>query len=320
VKIILLSSSIYSIPAMHFFGREKIFQSVVSFGNVNKNTVQVEHSAELLNLPFKRFLKNQLSTAFKDWLIEAQPDMVLIFGLSYKIPQELFTIPKLGFYSVHFSLLPSYRGRNPIFWQLKNGESIGGITIHQVAEDYDTGPILIQREIPIFPGENHGLFSGRLCLESVGLIDQGIEKLKNASDNMLRNQNDDTVSYCPAPSVDDLKINWEKQSAKEIENLVNAANPDYGGAVTLFRGQPFRILEVNLAELNNPAEFSPGTIVHSDTNYGIFVACKNSQYLRINITQSSEGILSGFKLASLGIAAGERFESATDLLSISINL
>lgn len=111
----------------------------------------------------------------------------------------------------------------------------------------------------------------------------------------------------------------ETQSAREIESLVNATNPDYGGAITLFRGQPLRILEVNAVGVNNPSEFAPGSIVHSDANYGVLVACKNIEFLRINIVQTSEGILSGFKLAGLGIAAGERFESAANLFGISLN-
>jgi methionyl-tRNA formyltransferase len=320
MKIILLSGSIYSIQSMHFFGKGNMLQGVVSLGDVDKHNIQVEHNAQLLNLPFKRFLKNELFTGFKNWLIEMQADMALVFGCAYKIPGELLAIPKLGFYNVHFSLLPAYRGKDPVFWQLKNGENTGGITIHKMAEEYDTGPILIQQEIVISPGENYGLYSGRLSMESIGIIAKGVEKLENLSDNKLHDQDEKAASYLTAPSLTDLKINWETQSAREIENLVNAANPDYGGAVTLFRGQPFRILEVNLAEINNPADFIPGTIVHSDLNYGLFAACKNSQFLRINIVQSPEGIFSGFKLAGLGIAAGERFESAGDLSGISIKL
>ena len=76
--------------------------------------------------------------------------------------------------------------------------------------------------------------------------------------------------------------------------------------MTLLRNQLFRLLEVVPADLNNPVEQPPGTIVYADPNHGLFVACKNQQYLRINIIQSSEGILSGFKLAALGIQAGER--------------
>ncbi|MFI5137548.1 MAG: methionyl-tRNA formyltransferase [Sphingobacteriales bacterium] len=320
MRIILLSGASFSIPSMNFFGNAKIIQSVACIGQTDKENIHVEHSAALLNLPFKRFLKDQLLTEFKNWLGDEQPDMVLVFGCAYKIPEELFLIPKLGFFNVHFSLLPAYRGSNPLFWQLKNGDTAGGISIHQMTDEYDNGPILIQQETPIFQGENHGLISNRLSLESIGLIAKGIEKLEHKNDFTLNEQSKNTSFGAPEPVLDDLKINWETQSAKEIENLVNAANPNFGGAVTVLRGQIIRILEVNPAEINNPSPVDPGTIVHSDTGYGIFVACKDMQFLRINILQSTECLLSGFKLASLGVAPGERFQSAAELSGISVKL
>lgn len=296
-----------------------MLHSVVSLGKPDKNNIPIEVNAQHLNVPFKRFLKDELLTELKNWLIESQPEVVLVFGCAYKIPAELLNIPKFGFYNIHFSLLPAYRGKSPVFWQIKNGDNVGGITIHQMTEDYDNGPMLVQQEIPVSPNDSFGLYNGRLALESIQLIAKGIKKLTNTGNELLYPQNENKASHFPGPAIDDLKITWETQSAGEIENLVNAANPDYGGAVTLFRGQPFRILEVNQVQVNNPTESIAGSIVHADINYGIIVACKNMQFLRINIVQSSEGIFSGFKLAALGIAAGERFESAASLFGVTIN-
>ncbi len=288
-----------------------MIETVVSVGNAAKNNIQLQQAAEQLNVPFKRFKKNEFVAAFKMQLEETQPDLVLVFGLNFKIPAELFNLPRLGFYNVHFSLLPAYRGRNPVFWQLKNCEHLGGITIHKIAEEYDTGPILIQDESPVYPGDSLGIYSARLSLQAAGMLAKAIEKLEHADANALTEQDETKATYCPSSSLDHLRINWETQSAKEIESLVNAANPDYGGAITILRSQMIRILEVTNAQLNNPGAvaFSPGSIVLSDPNYGIFAACKNSEYLRLNIIHSSEGILSGFKLAGMGIQAGERFES-----------
>jgi len=144
------------------------------------------------------------------------------------------------------------------------------------------------------------------------VIAEAVQRINTLRDGELTHQVEDNLSYAPALSLNDLKINWERQSAREIEQLVNAANPDYGGAATVLRGQTIRILEVSRAELNGAGGHLPGTIVYADLNHGIFVGCNNSEYLRINVTQSSEGILSGFKLASLGVSAGERLETIAD--------
>jgi methionyl-tRNA formyltransferase len=206
-----------------------------------------------------------------------------------------------------------------VFWQIKNGETTSGVTIHQMTDKYDSGPMLAQQQISVSPGETLGLLYARLAIETITLIGKAIDKLSNTGNTLLLPQNEAIATYFPRPAADDLKIDWETQSAKEIESIVNAANPDYGGAITLFRGQPFRILEVNQVQMNNPAQFAPGSIVHADVNYGVIVACTNNQFLRINIVQLAEGIFSGFKLCGLGINVGERFESSANLIGVAIN-
>ncbi|WP_295671383.1 formyltransferase family protein [uncultured Mucilaginibacter sp.] len=314
MKIILLSGSIYAIPSLHFLAGQNMIEAVVSVGDVNKYNMQLEQASKHMNIPFVRLNKDQLLTDFKKMLLETSPDVVLVFGLGCKVPSELFKIPKKGFYNVHFSLLPAYRGHSPVFWQLKNGETTGGVTIHKINEKFDDGPILAQQAVTIFPGDSYGIFSARLGIESTMLVGNAMMQLNMPGEVVLTEQDREKISYGPAPLLNDLKIHWETQTAKEIECLVNASNPDYGGAITLLRGQPIHILEVNMALLNNPNPegVTSGTIVHSDPNYGIFVACINSEYLRLNILQSHEGILSGFKLAGMGVMPGEKFDTVPE--------
>ena len=296
-----------------------MLHSIVIPGAPDKNNIPIELNADHLKVPLKRFPKEEFKTNLKSWLNQAQPDLVLVFGCGYKLPSELFGIPKFGFYNIHFSLLPAYRGSSPVFWQIKKGETITGVTIHKVTDKYDSGPMLAQQQISVSQGETLGLLYGRLAIETVAVIGKAIDKLKTTGDTLLLPQDEGAATYFSRPVADDLKIDWETQSATEIESTVNAANPDYGGAITLFRGQPFRILEVSQVQMNNPAAFAPGSIVHADVNYGVIAACKNGQFLRINIAQLAEGIFSGFKLGALGINAGERFENAANLLGIAIN-
>lgn len=317
MKLIIIAGSIYSIPSLGPLAENHTITSVVTIGMIHKTNLAIEQHTRLLNIPYYRFIKDQLLTDFKLLLLKEAPDLVLVFGMRYKIPKEIFNLPQYGFFNVHFSLLPQYRGSTPVFWQLKNGEEKGGITIHQLSDEFDEGPILAQKEFPIFQGESHSMYSGRLGLESAGFITTELKKIEAATATSLTRQSG-AGSYFNKPQAADLKINWETQSARDIENLVNASNPDFGGAVTLFRGQITRILEVNPAKLNDPVVFTPGTIVLADMNYGIFVACRNMEFLRVNIVELSEGILSGFKLVSLGVKAGECFQTISELQQISI--
>ena len=83
-----------------------------------------------------------------------RPDVIVSLGDRILKPQVL-SIPTFGVMNGHSSLLPSYRGSSTEFWQLSNGESETGVTIHWMAERVDEGAILVQRKWPIPPGSTH---------------------------------------------------------------------------------------------------------------------------------------------------------------------
>jgi methionyl-tRNA formyltransferase len=303
MKIILLANHVYAIPAISFLVSKQMLQAIVMPDVVQEHNLQVENAAKFNNIPFKRFAKKDLKTSFKEWLTQQAPDLVIAYTFSYKIPEELFLIPAYGFYNVHYSLLPAYMGPFPVFWQIKNGEKSGGISIHQMDENFDTGTVFIQQEIAILPGETQGLYSAKLSVLSVNLIQEFISKIEIKQPRTLTS----TKSYYSRPEPKDFTINWGGDTAGEIENLTNACNAEIGGAITTFRGQIIRVLEIAKATVNGATASPPGTIVYSDTANGIYVTCKNNEYLKLNILQTAEGIFSGNKFASMGIQAGESF-------------
>jgi len=303
MKIILLANHVYAIPAIGFLASKQLLQAVVMPDVVHEHNLQVENTAKFNNIPYKRFAKEDLKTSFKEWLTQQSPDLVIAYTFSYKIPADLFSIPVHGFYNVHYSLLPAYMGPFPVFWQIKNGEKNGGISIHQMDEDFDTGPVFMQQEVAIIPGETQGLYSAKLSAFSVNLIQEFISKIGLKQPLVSTS----SQSYYSRPEPKDFTIYWDKNTADEIENLTNACNAEIGGCITTFRGQMIRILEVAKATVNGAAASPPGTIVYSDTANGIYVACKNNEYLKLNILQTVEGVFSGNKFASIGIQASESF-------------
>src|SRR5690349_1477661 len=91
-----------------------------------------------------------------------EPDLIFTTGFSWKLPPELLTLPRLGSVNAHPSLLPRYRGPNPLFWQFMNGETQGGLTMHRMDADFDTGPILVQQAIEIAPDDDIDSFFPKL--------------------------------------------------------------------------------------------------------------------------------------------------------------
>jgi methionyl-tRNA formyltransferase len=303
MKIILLANHVYAIPTINFLASKQLLQTVVTPEAVHQYNLKVENTAKANNIPVKRVAKIDLDNSFKEWLTLQAPDLVIAYTFSYKIPKELFQIPVYGFYNVHYSLLPAYMGPFPVFWQIKNGEENSGISIHQMDENFDTGEVCMQQEVAILQGETQGLFSAKLSIFSVNLIDEFINKI-NIQPRSISNS---ISSYNPKPEPKDFTIYWDKNTAKEIENLTNACNFEIGGAISTFRGQMIKILEVVKATVNGAGESLPGTIVYSDATNGIYVACKNNEYLKLNILQTAEGVFSGNKFASMGVHAGELF-------------
>lgn len=78
-------------------------------------------------------------------------DLVIVCGLSWRLPKIVLDAPKLGVLNVHTSLLPKYRGPMPVQWAIRNGDPEIGVTIHWMDEQIDTGNIVAQRGGIILP-------------------------------------------------------------------------------------------------------------------------------------------------------------------------
>jgi methionyl-tRNA formyltransferase len=236
------------------------------------------------------------------WMAGLSADLVLVLTFPYRIPQHILNIPKLGFFNFHFSMLPAYKGAAPLFWQLKNGEKGAGLTVHQMTTKMDEGDLVFSQYLPLMPGENHGLAYGRLS----HLIGQSIaEIINNIRTGHYIAKPEFQDSYFGIPEADDLTINWESHSASEIENLVNAANPQYQGALTYLAGEAMKILEVSPVDgAFDPGAAVAGTVFHVDPHHGPMVLTSNRQLLLLNIVSTSAGIFSGRKICAMGLKAG----------------
>jgi methionyl-tRNA formyltransferase len=127
------------------------------------------------------------SQEFLNRLKTLAPDVIVSVNASQIFKQPLLTFPPLGCINVHGAPLPKYRGRLPSFWALLNGEQETGVTVHFMNEELDDGPIILQRRVPIVPGETqHSLIlktkrtGAELLLEALHRLETGpIETLPN---------------------------------------------------------------------------------------------------------------------------------------------
>lgn len=108
---------------------------------------ELERIARERNIPFQ-LVANYHSPEAIELMRACNPDLGVIYGTNI-IKESVFSIPRLGSINLHQGLAPYYRGGPPIFWELYNGETEVGLTVHEVAAKVDSGAIILQQTVPL---------------------------------------------------------------------------------------------------------------------------------------------------------------------------
>lgn len=143
-----------------------------------------------------------------------RPDIACVACFPYLIPKEILSLPKNGFLNIHPSLLPEYRGPEPLFWIFRNGDQENaGVTLHWMDEGLDTGDILSQRSLTL-PDGISGSEADRLCATIGGeMLLKGLELI--AAGQAPRRPQPLGGSYQSQPTAEAfiLDRNWSARRA-----------------------------------------------------------------------------------------------------------
>lgn len=112
-----------------------------------------------------------------DLLKQKEIDVVLLFAYGEIIRKTLLEIPRLGFWNIHPSLLPLYRGASPIVYPLLFGENKTGVSLMLMDEKLDHGPIIAQEELTIMPDEKRNKLEHKLTMLAISLFKKNIIKV-----------------------------------------------------------------------------------------------------------------------------------------------
>lgn len=194
------------------------------------------------------------------------PDLIVVVAFRI-LPRDIFTIPRLGSFNLHASLLPKYRGAAPINWSIINGEKETGVTTFFLQEKVDTGNVLLQARVPITDDDNAGTIHDKLAdigaeivLHTVRLIEQGKAT--------PRSQDESLASPAPKIFKDGCRIRWD-QPAVRIHNFIRGLSP-YPAAFTLHSGKVLKIYRSHLTGLGPTG--MPGTADVTPTSLCISTA------------------------------------------------
>ena len=144
------------------------------------------------------------------------------------LPEEVWTMPKLGTFNLHAALLPQYRGAAPINWAVINGENMSGVTTFMIDHDIDTGGIILRQECRIARTDTAGDLHDKLMSIGSELVVETVEGIieKNVETRVQRSFIQGSEVLKPAPKLTRAlcHIDWN-DTASAIYNLIRGLSP-----------------------------------------------------------------------------------------------
>jgi formyltetrahydrofolate-dependent phosphoribosylglycinamide formyltransferase len=148
-----------------------------------------QHSLDTFHLSTKKFpTDSEYLTAFENLLEKYQPDYIILAGFMKKIPVEIIQKMENRVLNIHPALLPKFGGKGMYGMNVHNAvkeakEKISGATVHFVTENYDEGPIVLQREVKLSGNESAEQIAEKILKIEHKIYTQALQKI-------LEEQND----------------------------------------------------------------------------------------------------------------------------------
>ena len=235
---------------------------------------------------------------------DLHPDLLIMAFVTDIIPYDFIEAPSQGAICYHPSLLPRHRGGSAINWALIMGDRETGLSIFWTDGGIDTGPILLQKRVPIDPEDTTGsLYFNRLFPLGVEAIAESVALIKEGQAPRLV-QDESLATYEPLCNDQVARIDWGKP-AEEVHNLIRGCDPQ-PGAYTFYQGKKVRLFEARRADAVLGAR--PGEVIAADT--GRFTVAAGGGAIRIGKVRTEEGKQEAAAFAAQrGLKPGDHFTS-----------
>jgi len=159
------------------------------------------------------------------------------------LPEVVWSMPALGSFNLHASLLPQYRGAAPINWAIINGEKETGVTTFFLKHEIDTGSIIYQEKEVIHENDDAGTLYHRLMNKGAHLVLKTVQAIEAGNYPSQPQPAHTELKHAPKIFKETCQINWS-QPAVHIHNFVRGLSP-YPGAWTVLNDKPFKIFKTD---------------------------------------------------------------------------
>jgi methionyl-tRNA formyltransferase len=260
-------------------------------------------------------------------------DLSAVVAFGQILPPEMLAQPPLGCWNGHGSLLPRWRGAAPIQWSLLEGDAHTGVGIMAMEAGLDTGPVLLERALPIGLLENAEQLGNRLAALTATLLVEALPLIEAAGPGpeaerlarlRVRTQPSEGMTYARLLAKEDFQIDWH-QPALAIHRRVMGLYP---GAHTLWGKQRLKLLATEplvgrLADqlsadaaalcrhwqerTDDPDRPAPGTVLACEPELGPVVASSGCPLLIREAQLAGRSRAQGaILLQQLGLRTGDR--------------
>ncbi len=226
------------------------------------------------------------------------------------LPEVVWTMPPLGTFNLHASLLPKYRGAAPINWAVMNGDTTTGVTTFFLQHEIDTGDIIQQRSVDIGRTDNVGDVHDRLMTLGAGMVLETVDAIIDGTVKPIPQDQLLTAGQAPTPApkifTDTCRIDWS-WPAEKVYNHVRGLSPYPAAWTTLVMpdGMPLKLKIFTTGE-PEPGQAPAGTLIVE--RHKLYVAC-------------SDGLLEikSLQLAGKRRMGADEFMRGTDLTHCTID-
>ena len=201
--------------------------------------------------------ENLKDESFISSLSQLEADLFVVVAFRM-MPRIVWSMPKMGTFNLHASLLPQYRGAAPINWAIINGESYTGVTTFLIDDKIDTGNILMYEKTEINPIDNAGSLHDKLMLLGKDLVLKTVDNLQNNSLEPTKQVTDGIeLKLAPKLTKANTKIDWN-ESANVIVNKIKGLSPYPSSWCKIQFAEKtlnFKLFDASLSDLKIPAGY-----------------------------------------------------------------
>lgn len=208
-------------------------------------------------------------TEFLKELKVLKPDLQIVVAFRM-LPEVVWSLPPLGTFNLHASLLPQYRGAAPINHAIINGEKKTGLTTFFLDQNIDTGQILMRKECEINPEDTAGDLHDKLMKIGAELVIKTVKGIENGRLEPIDQNEFESKDLKKAPKIfkEDCQISWS-QAAHIIYNFVRGLSPYPASYTYLFNNDTEESKSVKIFKMqqtHSESEKLPGSIWVNEKN------------------------------------------------------